>query len=94
MDHIERHPSPERAIEAACCLIDDGFDVYGIGTGPLTDSITRDQIARIYALWVRARYPFGERSIQRRAAPVGRNDDVSVANLDPPPIAAVLGRRG
>lgn len=31
-DHIERHPSPERAIEAACCLMDEGYDVYGIGT--------------------------------------------------------------
>jgi hypothetical protein len=51
--HVERHPSPELAIEAACRLIDDGCDVYGIGTGPLTDSIARDEIARIYAIWVR-----------------------------------------
>ena len=54
-DHISRHPSPELAIEAACRLIDDGYDVYGIGTGPLTDSIARDQIARIYALWARGK---------------------------------------
>jgi hypothetical protein len=58
-DHIERHPSPERAIEAACCLIDVGCDVYGIGTGPLTDSIGRDEIAGIYALWARVKFPFG-----------------------------------
>jgi hypothetical protein len=32
-DHIERHPSPERAIESACHLIDEGYDVYGIGIG-------------------------------------------------------------
>jgi hypothetical protein len=60
VDHIVRHPTPEKAIEAACCLMDDGCDVYGIGTGPLTDSIARDQIASIYAFWVRAKYPFGQ----------------------------------
>jgi hypothetical protein len=41
--HVARHPSPEKAIEAACRLIDDGCDVYGVGTGPLTDSIDREQ---------------------------------------------------
>jgi hypothetical protein len=59
MDHISRHPSPERAIEAACRLIDNGYDVCGVGTGPLTDSIEPEQIARIYAMWDRARHPFG-----------------------------------
>jgi hypothetical protein len=54
-DLVVRYPSPEQAIEAACGLIDDGCDVYGIGTGPLTDSIERKQIARIYALWLRAK---------------------------------------
>jgi hypothetical protein len=58
MDHVERHPTPELAIEAACGLIDDGCDVYGIGTGPLTDSIARDEIDRIYDIWARAKYPF------------------------------------
>ena len=57
-DHIVRHPTPELAIEATCRLIDDGCDVYGIGTGPLANSIERNQIARIYALWARARWPF------------------------------------
>jgi hypothetical protein len=52
-------PSPERAIEAACRLIDDGCDVYGVGTGPLTDSIEKEQIARVYAMWARAKFPFG-----------------------------------
>jgi hypothetical protein len=59
VDHIVRHPSPEQAIEAACRLIDGGCDVYGIGTGPLTDSIARGEIARIYDFWARARHPFG-----------------------------------
>jgi hypothetical protein len=58
-DRIQRHPSPERAIEAACCLMDEGCDVYGIGTGPLTDSIDREQIARIYTMWVREKFPLG-----------------------------------
>ena len=58
-DCIARYPSPERAIEAACRLIDDGCDVYGVGTGPLTDSIEKEQIARIYAMWARAKHPFG-----------------------------------
>jgi hypothetical protein len=55
---VARHPSPERAIEAACRLIDDGCDVYGVGTGPLTDSIGREEIARIYAMWAREKFPF------------------------------------
>jgi hypothetical protein len=54
-DLLGRYPSPEQAIKAACGLIDDGCDVYGIGTGPLTDSIDRKQIARIYAHWVSAK---------------------------------------
>ena len=58
-DHIVWRPNPEDAVEAACVLIDDGCDVYGIGTGPLTDSIDEDRIARIYALWARAKRPFG-----------------------------------
>ena len=58
-DHIVRHPSPEQAIEAACILIDHGYDVFGIGTGPLTDSIGSDEIARIYTLWVSAEFPIG-----------------------------------
>jgi len=53
-NHLVMHPSPELAIEAACRLIDDGYDVYGIGTGPLTDSIAKDAIARIHAVWAKA----------------------------------------
>jgi hypothetical protein len=58
-NRIGRHRTPELAIEAACHLIDDGYDVYGIGTGPLTDSVGKEQIARIYNMWARARYPLG-----------------------------------
>jgi hypothetical protein len=60
IDHIERHPSPERAIESACRLIDDGFDVYGVGTGSLDDSIEREQIAQIYVMWAREKLPLGK----------------------------------
>ncbi|MDR3440848.1 hypothetical protein [Telmatospirillum sp.] len=47
-DGIEMHPTPERAIDAACRMLDDGYDVYGIGT--LADSVGRTEIARIYAM--------------------------------------------
>jgi hypothetical protein len=62
-EHVVTHPSPERAIEAACRLIDDGHQVFGIGTGPLSDSIGQTEIARIYDIWARAKPG------NRRAAP-------------------------
>jgi hypothetical protein len=68
VDHVEMHPTPEAAIESACLLMDQGCDVYGIGTGALTDSIERNQISRIYELWARARYPFGKGTTLRRQA--------------------------
>jgi len=58
VDLIGRYPTPELAIEAACGFIDEGCDVYGIGTGPLSDSIDREHIDRIYTLWARERHPF------------------------------------
>jgi hypothetical protein len=64
---ILRYHSPEDAIESACRLIDDGCDVYALGTGPVTDSIERDLIDRIYAMWARARYPFGLLPTRRTA---------------------------
>jgi hypothetical protein len=53
--HVAQHTTPEHAIEAACGLIDEGCDVYGIGTGPLCDSIARDEIVKIHRFWARAR---------------------------------------
>jgi hypothetical protein len=58
-DRLASYLSPEKAIEAACCLIDDGCEVFGIGTGPITDSIDKFQIARIYAMWTHPKRPFG-----------------------------------
>ena len=52
LDHIDRHPTPEAAIEAACALIDAGCDVSGVGTG-LTYAVGRAEIARIYEFWSR-----------------------------------------
>jgi hypothetical protein len=46
----------EQAIEAACWLMDGGFDVVGVGTGPTDDEVDRERMARVYAIWVRARY--------------------------------------
>jgi hypothetical protein len=58
VDHVEMHSTAEAAIEAACRLIDDGCDVFGLGAGPLSDAIDREQIARIYDMWARAKQPF------------------------------------
>jgi len=57
-DHLRRYPTPEAAIEDACRLIDEGCDVYGMGTGLLSTSIGRDEIARIHAFWARPKTPF------------------------------------
>ncbi len=54
-DHLVRMRTPEQAIKTACELLDDHCDVFGIGTGPLTNSIGKDQIALIYNMWLRAR---------------------------------------
>jgi hypothetical protein len=56
---VLRFPTPERAIEAACSLLDNGLEVLGIGAGNLDDSIAESEIARIYAIWERAKKPFG-----------------------------------
>jgi hypothetical protein len=53
--HLEWFATPEGAIEAACGLIDEGCDVYGIGAGSLDDSIPKDQIAKIYGFWAKAK---------------------------------------
>ena len=70
-DQITRHPTPEAAIEAACLMIDGGVEVFGIGTGPLTDSIDKTEIAKIYALWARvAPRPAGLGQGRRACPPV------------------------
>lgn len=51
--------SPERAIEAACSLIDRGHQVLSIGTADPDDTISEIEIARIYAIWAREKKPFG-----------------------------------
>jgi hypothetical protein len=58
-NYIEKYQSPEGAIKSACQFIDDGCDVYGIGTAPLTDSIAKDEIVKIYNIWLREKLPFG-----------------------------------
>ena len=37
--------------------MDEGCDVFGIGYGSLDGSIGKVHIARIYALWVKAKPP-------------------------------------
>ena len=41
------------------CLLSHGCDVYAVGTESLTDSITHDQITRIYGILDREKHPFG-----------------------------------
>jgi hypothetical protein len=62
VEHVIMHPTPEMAIETACRLIDEGGDVFGIGT--LSDSIDRKQISRIYDMWVRMELPFRRRPLR------------------------------
>ena len=53
-DHLEHAETPEEAIALACRLLDSGADVFGIGVAQPPISIGRDEIARIYRIWVRA----------------------------------------
>jgi hypothetical protein len=57
-DQTVRAVTPEDAIRTACQLLDDGHEVCGIGTGSTTPIIERDEIARLYDLWVRAKAPY------------------------------------
>jgi hypothetical protein len=52
-DHLERTETPEEAIALACRRLDSGHDVFGIGTEEPPVSIGREEIARIYQIWVR-----------------------------------------
>jgi hypothetical protein len=61
VEHVAWHQAPEDAIAAACRLIDDGAEVFGLGTDSLDDTLDRQEIARIYAFWSRATYPFGRK---------------------------------
>jgi hypothetical protein len=68
-EHVVMHATPEAAIEAACRLMDEGRDVFGIGFGSLEDSIGKKEIARIYALWGWRKRIVG--TVGRSAAPKG-----------------------
>ena len=43
-EHIGWFATPEQAIETACGLIDEGCDVYGIGSESLDDYIAKEQV--------------------------------------------------
>jgi hypothetical protein len=61
MERIERHPSPEMAIDCVPPYRRRPRRLWH-RHGSLDESITREEIARIYVLWVRAKYPFGIRA--------------------------------
>ena len=52
-DAIDRHPTAESAIEAACRLIHSGRHVYEIGMAALDHSVGPREIAKLYNMWVR-----------------------------------------
>jgi hypothetical protein len=56
-DHVNWFASPVQAIDAACAFIDEGNDVYGIGIGSLDGAIEKDQIAKIYEIWMKTNEP-------------------------------------
>jgi hypothetical protein len=60
-DRTTQAVTPEDAIRTACQLLDDGFEVCGIGTGSLTHIIGKDEISRLYDLWVKAKPPYSKR---------------------------------
>ncbi len=59
-ERLSRYENHALAIDAACELVDKGYEVHGIGRGPLAYPIGKHAITRIYAIWAR------ERSIARR----------------------------
>ena len=52
LDHLDSHPTAERAIGAACLLIDQGCDVHGIWTGH-TEALGREEIIRVCSLQIK-----------------------------------------
>jgi hypothetical protein len=72
-DTVVRFQTPEAAIEAACQLIDCGHEVTGLGMGDITDSISKVEIAKIYAIWARASASRRRGLIRRRAISTSRN---------------------
>jgi hypothetical protein len=55
-EHSVGFRTPEEATDAACHLLDYGEDVFAVGEDALADTIDREEIALIYARWVRARH--------------------------------------
>jgi hypothetical protein len=52
-EQIRWFATPEEAIETACGLTDNGCEVFEIGLGSLDNSISKEQIARIYDIWAK-----------------------------------------
>jgi len=59
-ERLARYENHALAIDAACELINKGYEVHGISRGPLAYPIGKQTITHIYAIWAR------EKSIARR----------------------------
>lgn len=50
---MKRYATPELAVTGACHLLDDGLDVFEIGSTDFSISAGPADIARIYAMWIK-----------------------------------------
>jgi hypothetical protein len=82
VDLVTWHESPEDAIEAACQMADDGVDVFGIGTGPLsmsTGCIGDGHERNIRSVALNSLISLVScRAIGKKAAPILARDDAAV----------------
>jgi hypothetical protein len=95
-EHVAWHPTPEAAIEAVWRMMDDGIDVFGIGEGSMDNSIGRDQVARIYAIWQRGKRPSAGHRQDRHGfdqkIPISLQTPTSLNRLVPSGFSARCGK--
>lgn len=66
-----RYPTQEIAVKAACLLIDQGCDVFGIGLASETAELGREQIAEFYRSWAHERWMVATTEASDRALCTG-----------------------
>jgi hypothetical protein len=48
-----RYHTPEQAVTGACTMLDDGHDVFEIGSDEFAVTAGPAEIAKIYAMWIK-----------------------------------------